>query len=74
MADLFDKNIAPCCKYCARSKKLADEDDMLLCSKYGVVSVNYACKAFKYNPVKRTPSKRQMMEYFEEDFDIDNNQ
>ena len=46
----------------------------LLCSKYGVVSVNYACKAFKYNPVKRTPAKRQMMEYFEEDFDIDNNQ
>ena len=74
MADLFDKNIAPCCKYCARSKKLADEDDMLLCSKYGVVSVNYACKAFKYNPVKRTPAKRQMMEYFDEDFDIDNNQ
>jgi len=48
--DKFEKY----CKYCEKAKTLSDPDYML-CEKRGVVSAGYACRLFRYDPLKRTP-------------------
>lgn len=48
--------ITKCCAYCERATLLASED-YVLCAKKGVVSQNYVCRRFLYDPMKRTPQK-----------------
>ncbi len=52
---LFAKKIEPRCAYCARGTDLAD--GQVICLKKGVVSAGYACRAFRYDPLKRIPPK-----------------
>ena len=52
---LFEKKMEPRCSYCARGTDLADGN--VACRKKGVVSASYACRAFRYDPLKRTPPK-----------------
>ncbi len=52
---LFEKKMEPRCSYCARGTDLADGN--VACRKKGVVSAGYACRAFRYDPLKRTPPK-----------------
>ncbi len=52
---LFRKNMEKRCGLCERAVCI-DENDML-CRKYGVVSCNYSCKKFVYDPLKRVPAK-----------------
>ena len=52
---LFRKDTEKRCRLCEHAS-IIDENDML-CRKYGVVSCNYACKKFEYDPLKRIPSK-----------------
>lgn len=69
--DLFNKNIAPCCVYCTRSRNLGENEPML-CSKVGVVSPEYGCKNFKYDPLKRVPAKvGGFSQFSDEDFSLD---
>lgn len=42
------------CKYCERASSIASEDKMV-CPKYGVVSADYKCRRFRYDPLKRAP-------------------
>ncbi len=49
-------NIERMCKYCEHSVDFVDKDKMI-CSLKGVVSVDYLCKKFTYDPLKREPSK-----------------
>ena len=52
---LFDRNIEPRCAYCKRGE-LMDEEH-IICVKKGVVSPAGACRAFRYDPLKRVPLK-----------------
>jgi len=52
---LFRKETEKRCAICEHAINI-DENDML-CKKYGVVSCNYACKKFEYDPLKRIPKK-----------------
>lgn len=44
------------CKYCERAKTLSDPD-VMLCGRHGVVSADYCCRRFRYDPLKRTPGR-----------------
>lgn len=52
---LFAKKIEPRCGYCARGADLADGN--VICRKKGVVAAGSSCRAFRYDPLKRTPPK-----------------
>ncbi len=55
---LFNKESEKRCGLCERAS-IIDENDML-CRKYGVVSCNYHCRKFEYDPLKRIPKKMKM--------------
>ena len=44
------------CAYCEKATVLFDEDSML-CKKKGVVSRDYKCSSFIYDPLKRQPPR-----------------
>lgn len=68
---MFSKSMRPCCAYCKRSRKLSDGEP-LLCTKMGVVSPEYDCKAFQYDPLKRIPDKKtDFFKFSSEDFSLD---
>ncbi len=43
------------CAFCDKSVLLSDRDTVL-CSKFGVVSCDYVCRRFRYDPLKRVPN------------------
>lgn len=68
---LFRKKIARSCSYCAYGTRL--EDDLILCSKKGIKSIDDKCRKFKYDPCKRIPAKAKALDfskYEEEDFSL----
>lgn len=68
---LFRKKINRSCSYCQRGTAMGDEQ--VLCTKYGVVSVYYSCRKFRYDPFKRIPHKMKAFDagkYKETDFSL----
>ena len=53
--NLFQKKIEPRCIYCVRGRALGE--DQVICPKKGVMSGGSHCRAFKYDPLKRTPPR-----------------
>lgn len=67
---LFGGNIDPACIYCQYGNPASD-DQMILCSKKGVVSPYYSCSRFAYCPTKRIPKRTPKMPVFSpEDFKL----
>ncbi len=67
---LFGNNIEPACTYCQFGASSSDEQ-MLLCSKKGVVSPYYYCNKFVYCPTKRIPKRQPKLPTFsKEDFSL----
>ncbi len=52
---LFRKDIPSSCSYCRRGAKINDE--LVLCTKRGIVSAYGKCRRFRYAPCKRIPVK-----------------
>ena len=68
---LFRKKIQRSCLYCTNSTKISE--DQMLCTKYGIVSMYYECRKFRYDPFKRIPSKPKALDfkkYEEDDFSL----
>jgi hypothetical protein len=67
---LFGNQVEPYCRYCSRANDLGAEQ--MLCSKYGVVQADYACRRFQYDPLKRTPPKPAVLRgnFSDDDFYI----
>lgn len=68
---LFRKKIEKSCTYCRFGTML--EDGLALCTKRGVVSADRKCRKFRYDPVKRVPSKPKSLDfckYDAEDFSL----
>lgn len=62
--------IDPKCEYCIHARIPEDRSEAL-CSKKGVVPLDYSCKKFKYDPIKRVPQKITLQSIFtQEDFSI----
>lgn len=52
---LFEKDMEPRCAYCKRGAPL--DADRVMCLKKGIVSAAGACRAFRYDPLKRVPPR-----------------
>lgn len=68
---LFRKNIEPRCAYCNKGNVINDRE--AVCSRKGVVAVEYHCSRFRYDPFKRVPPRPVKLETSrlkEEDFSI----
>ena len=68
---LFRKRIEKSCSYCRFGTML--DDNTALCAKRGVVSAERKCRKFKYDPLKRVPSKPKSFDfgkYSSEDFSL----
>jgi len=50
-------DIAEVCALCEHAVPLITEDEVL-CRKRGVVAADYCCKKFRYDLLKRKPSRR----------------
>lgn len=67
----FGRRIEPACSYCELGRPTPD-GQMILCKKNGVVSPCFCCRKFVYAPLKRKPSRPQILpEYSSEDFRLD---
>ena len=68
---LFRKKIEKSCSYCKFGTRLDDEE--VLCSRKGLVSINGKCRKFRYEPLKRIPIKPKAQNfdaYKDEDFTL----
>ncbi len=68
---LFRKQASRSCKYCVHGTML--DENQMLCTKHGVVSMFYQCRKFQYDPCKRIPSKPKALDfskYQDEDFSL----
>lgn len=68
---LFRKKIERSCLYCANCAKL--NEDQMLCTKHGVVSMYYQCRKFRYDPFKRVPARPKALDlskYESDDFSL----
>lgn len=68
---LFRKKHPRSCTYCARGT--VTEDNAVICEKRGVVSLEYSCRKFRYDPCKRIPCKAKALDfekYDREDFSL----
>ncbi len=69
---LFSKEIRPCCAYCTNSRQVNDKE--AVCKKHGIVSLQYRCKRYEYDPTKRVPPEPARLEkdsFSKEDFSLE---
>ena len=71
MKKLFNKNdVSPSCAHCTHGR-LAPDKETVLCKKLGIVEMNFTCRKFKYDPLKRQPKRPKPLEKFDEaDFSL----
>ncbi len=71
MKKLFGtKDVSPYCEYCAHGR-LSPDKESVLCKKLGIVTKDFNCKKFKYDPLKRQPKRPKQLDKFnEEDFSL----
>lgn len=68
---LFRKKIERSCAYCAYGAPL--EGGQVLCAKKGLCGVEDKCRRFRYDPLKRVPSKVKALDFTQyqgEDFTL----
>ena len=71
MSWLFQNKMEPKCAYCARSHSLGN--GQVVCAKKGVRSEASHCRAFQYDPLRRTPPRPAKAEFSglkDEDFSL----
>lgn len=67
----FGEDIAPACLYCAYGTYNSNQT-MILCKRCGVVSPNYHCRRFQYDPLLRVPKRGPILPSFtSDDFKMD---
>lgn len=59
-------NIEPRCEYCKHGSLSAD-GERILCPKKGVLTFDFSCKKFSYDPLKRKPQKGPKLPEFSQD-------
>ena len=52
-----DYDITPSCRYCENAAAIRDGETML-CRQKGVVSADFVCRKYAFDPIKRTPRPR----------------
>ncbi|MDE7243925.1 MAG: hypothetical protein K2O18_08115 [Oscillospiraceae bacterium] len=57
---LFRKDMEPRCAYCTKGNVINETE--VVCSRKGVVAIEYHCSRFKYDPFKRVPPRPVKLE------------
>ena len=71
-SSLFGKNIEPACKYCVNLMQLTPSGNDALCGRLGIVSADFHCRRYKYDPLKRIPKATPPLQQFSsEDFSLE---
>ena len=68
---LFRKNVEQVCSHCVHAGQACG--DKMLCAKRGFVASDGNCRRFRYDPLKRIPSRYQakdFSQFSEEDFKL----
>lgn len=68
---LFRKKVEKACAYCAHAGQASGEH--MICVRKGFVPVDGSCRWFRYDPLKRKPSRMQAKDFSrfdEEDFSL----
>lgn len=67
---LFGNNIEPSCSYCEFGTFTQDRL-AVLCAKRGVVTPDFACRKFIYDPISRVPKQQPTLGKFDpSDFEL----
>ena len=67
---LLGADISPKCEYCKKGTTSPDGKHVL-CEKMGILELDFSCKKFEYDALKRTPRKITIsQEFSKEDFEI----
>lgn len=67
---LFGNNIEPSCSYCEFGTFTKDRS-AILCSRRGVVTPEYSCRKFTYDPISRIPMQQPTLAKFDpSDFEL----
>lgn len=68
--NLFNKKLPKSCEYCVHGRVLEFTNETI-CKKRGVTSKRDYCRFYKYDPLKRTPVKKQISDnYSANDFKL----
>ncbi len=68
---LFRKKMERSCTYCQYGTQI--DEEQVLCTKKGVVSVDGKCRKFEYDPCKRIPPRPKALDsskFDQEDFSL----
>ncbi len=69
---LFNKNIPHRCDLCIHSSELNFKD--VVCDRHGVVAPDHCCRRFKYDALRRVPTKNitpvRQPKFTKEDFEL----
>ena len=67
---LFGNNIEPSCAYCEHGTPTQDTM-AILCEKCGIVTADYSCRRFVYDPLSRVPKVMPpLMKFDKSDFEL----
>lgn len=67
---LYGENIEKSCEYCEHGRPAPDKVSVL-CMKKGVVTADFSCRHFKYDPLRRMPKRRPPLPKFSpEEFEL----
>lgn len=58
---LEKKKYPPACEYCKHGR-LSPDEESVLCVKKGIVETDSKCIRFSYDPLKRRPKKKLLVE------------
>ena len=63
--------IAPACAYCAFGQAGTDPR-MILCTRRGVVTPDFHCRKYQYDPLLRVPRRQpKLLSFSPEDFSLE---
>lgn len=63
---LFAKKAYRACRHCANGRPTGD-GERVLCVHKGIVEADYACRKYRYDPLKRVPKRRPALPAFSAD-------
>ncbi len=68
---LFDQNLEPSCSYCKYGNIIGEEE--IICLKKGALTLPNSCRKFTYDPLKRIPAQKMLLdldEFQKDDFEL----
>lgn len=67
---ILGENIDPKCAYC-KFGMLSSDGSHVLCEKKGILDVDFSCKKYAYDPLKREPRKPSLnLDFSQSDFEL----